>query len=429
MRLLIILGVFYLIMLVYASFMPFDFALGEHIGQKLNRFWNHWPINPEARVSGSDVVSNLALYVPLGWFITVYCRFSRVRVCLSLMISVLICSTVSVCVELTQIITLSRTSSAADWLLNTISGCVGATAGAVCGKGLWVGGIRWLQKCWNTRPIDIATLALMILLAADAMAPYVPTIFLKQVWHSLKNSHFDISEGLALYPWHWWVITRGLVYAMLTMLLAVWGGQKPGLSRWIMAAAGVAVFALGIELVKLIIVSRVINMANVVTSWLGCFAAVTVGVFLSSRMSIYRKLDLAIAALLLYLFYLAWTPLNFVWDPELFHKKLPSLVQLLPFYHYAMGAQLNHVRLFVQSVVLYGILVYLLRVRFGWFEGSHTRIIFAAICAGALGLLLEGGQFFLPFRTPSMTDIYCFAIGGMLGAWIRRSNPNSNFSH
>ena len=418
-------------MLVYASFMPFDFALGEHIGQQFNRFWNHWPINPTARASGSDVVSNLVLYCPLGWLITVRCLLSRVSVYLSLTIAVLICSTVSACVELVQIISLFRISSAADWLLNTISGCAGATAGAVCGKGLWVGGIRWLRKCWNTRPVDIATLMLMGLLAADALAPYVPTILLKQVWHSLKISHFDIGEGFALHPWHWWVFTRGLVYAVLTMLLAVWGGLKPGSRRWISSATVATVFALAMELVKPMIVSRSINMANVLTSWLGCFAAVLVGAFLVGRFSTHKKLNLAIAALLMYVFYLAWTPLNFVWDTEMFHKKLPSPVQLLPFYHYAMGAEINHVRLFVQNVFLQGILVYLLRVRFGWFEGAHTRIVLAAISAGALGLLLEGGQFFLPFRTPSMTDIYCFALGGVLGAWIRRPihalSENSEF--
>ncbi len=431
LRLLTILGMLYGVMLVYASLMPFDFVLGEHIGHQIHRFWSYWPFNHTARISGSDVVSNLALYVPLGWLITVRCRLGGVRVYLSLMIAVLICSTVSACVELAQITTLSRTSSAADWLLNTISGCSGATAGAICGKGLWVGGIQWLRRCWNTRPVDIATLALMGLLSADALAPYIPTILLKQVWHSLKRSHFDIVGGLALHPWHWWVVTRVLVYAVLTMLLAAWGGQKPDLKRWIRAAAVAACFALSLELAKPMIVSRTINMANVLTSWSGCFVAVSVGAFFASRVATHRKLGLAIAALLTYLFYLWWIPFNFVWDPELFRKEVPSPVELLPFYHYAMGAKLNHVRLFVQSVFLQGILVYLLRLRFGWFEGAGTRIALAAIFAGALGLLLEGGQIFLPSRTPSVTDIYCFALGGVLGAWIRRPthalSANSEF--
>jgi hypothetical protein len=211
---------------------------------------------------------------------------------------------VSACVELAQLTTLSRISSAADWLLNVISGCAGATAGAVWGKRLWVIGIRWLRRCWNTRPVDIVTLALMGLLAADALAPYIPTILLKQVWHSLKRSHFDIVDGLASHPWHWWVVTRVLVYAVLTMLLAAWGGQKPDLKRWLRAAVLAACFALSLELAKPMIVSRTINVANVLTSWSGCFVAVPVGALFASRVATHRKLGLAIAVLLTYVFYL-----------------------------------------------------------------------------------------------------------------------------
>ena len=204
------------------------------------------------------------------------------------------------------------------------------------------------------------------------------------------------------------------------MLLAAWGRQKPGLKRWIQSATVAASFALGLELVNPRIVSRTINVANMLTSWSGCLVAVLIGAFFAGRMVKDRKLELAIAALLTYVFYLWWTPFNFVWDPEMFRKKLPSPIQLLPLYHYAMGAKLNHARLFVQSVFLQGLLVYLLRVRFGRFEDARSRIALAAIFAGALGLLLEGGQIFLPSRTPSMTDIYCFCLGGILGAWIRR---------
>ena len=428
LRLLTILGVLYGVMLVYASLMPFDFVAGEHIGYEIHCFWGYWPFNPTARISGSDVVSNLALYIPLGWLIAVRCRLGHVRVYLALTIAVLACSTVSACVELAQVTMLSRISSASDWLLNTISGFVGATAGAVCGKGLWVSGIRWLRKCWDSRPVDIATLALMGLLAADALAPYIPTILLKQVWHSLKISHFDIGGGLALHPWHWWVVTRGLVYAVLTMLLAAWGRQKPGLKRWIQAATVAAGFALSLELVKPMIVSRTINVANVLTSWSGCLVAVLIGAFFAGRMVKDRKLEIGIAALLTYVFYLWWKPFDFVWNPEMFRKEIPSPIQLLPLYHYAMGAKLNHARLFVQSVFLQGLLVYLLRVRFGRLEDARSRIALAAVFAGALGLLLEGGQIFLPSRTPSMTDIYCFVLGGVLGACIRRPGTSRRTS-
>jgi len=42
----------------------------------------------------------------------------------------------------------------------------------------------------------------------------------------------------------------------------------------------------------------------------------------------------------------------------------------------------------------------------------------AALAAGVLGLALELGQFFLPARVPSATDVFCFALGGAIGAWV-----------
>jgi VanZ family protein len=339
---------------------------------------------------------------------------------LSLVITVLVCSAVSACVELAQSTLSSRTASAADWLLNTFSGFAGATVGVICGKGLWSGAIRWLHRSWRVRPVNIATLVFMALLAADAFAPFMPTILLKQLWQSLKKSHFDFSSGLALHPWHWWLATRVLVYAVLTMLIAAWGGKGPRLMVWLRAAVLAAGFALSLELVKPMIVSRSINLANVLTSWFGCFVAVLISAFQEQKLSAPRKLELAIASLLVYVFYLAWTPLNFNLKPEMFQRALFSPIQLLPFYHYAMGAELNHAKLFVQSVFFQGILIYLMRVRFGWFESPPLGITRAVLFAGALGLLLEVGQIFLPSRTPSMTDVYCFAIGGGIGAWIRR---------
>ena len=58
LKLLNILALLYGLLLIYASLMPFNFATGPDAIQNLDRIWSYWPINPEARISGSDVVSN-----------------------------------------------------------------------------------------------------------------------------------------------------------------------------------------------------------------------------------------------------------------------------------------------------------------------------------------------------------------------------------
>lgn len=242
-----------------------------------------------------------------------------------------------------------------------------------------------------------------------------------QVWRNLKNAHFDLLAGLAQHPWHWWLVTRILVYLILTCLLAAWGGGSKRLRSWWRAALLATALAVGLELLKPLIVSRTLNLANVATSAVGVLAAFGVGPLLLPRLASRRKLELGLLALLAYGFYLAWTPFNFVLDGELLRQKLPRPVELLPFYHYAMGASLNHARLFVQTIALTGILVYLLRVRFPELDDNRRRrLILAVLLTGLIGILQEGGQMLLPRRTPSMTDVYCFMIGGALGAWISR---------
>ncbi|MDY0270741.1 VanZ family protein [Trichloromonas sp.] len=408
-------------LLLYASLMPYDFT-GVMDGRQLWRgeFWNHWPFNPQARISGSDVVSNLVLYAPLGLLLAVRGRFSRLGAPTVFLFSTLFCSLLSLGVETLQGMTLSRTPSAADWLLNTLSGMAGALCGTLRGKTAWERLHGWLVNRWRERPLDILTLIIAGLLVADALSPFLPTILLSQVWRNLKNAHFDLFAGLAQHPWHWWLVTRTLAYLILTCLLAAWGGGATRIRSWWRAALLAVALAVGLELLKPLIVSRILNLANVATSTGGVLAALWVGPLLAPRLSHRRKLELGILALLAYGFYLAWTPFNFILDGELLRQKLPRPVELLPFYHYAMGASLNHARLFVQAIAVNGILVYLLRVRFPDFDGSRRRLILAVLLTGLIGFFQEGGQLFLPRRTPSMTDVYCFMIGGALGAWISR---------
>lgn len=425
-KILTTLAVIYGGLLFYASLMPFDFSIGPHIDYQLKHILRGWPIHPHARISGSDVLSNLLLYAPLGWLIAARCRFHRRQGLPSLVIAAGICAMISALVESIQIFTISRVASGADWILNTISGTMGALLGASWGPELWIGSTQWLKSSWESRPANIATLIFMSLLAADAWSPFLPTLLLKQVWRGIQRSIFNPEIGFFAHPWHWWIVTRVMVYAGLTLLLAGWKREKPGLKELVIAAVVAADFTVILEFLKPLFVSRAINTANVLASWAGCILAIPLARLLNGRLDTNKKLGTAIGGIFLYLVYICWTPFNFTWDVDRIFKVIRSPVQLLPLYDYAMGATLNQVRLFVQSVSLISILIYLLRLRLGWQERTRRGIFFAAVFSALIGAGLEFGQIFLPTRTASMTDVYCFAMGGCLGAWLR---PPKNFSH
>jgi VanZ family protein len=407
-------------LLVYASLMPFNFVRGFDFEKLLlHDFWISWPFNPRGRISGSDLLSNLLLYLPLGGLLAARALAQGKNSSNAIFRALLICSTLSFCIELTQSTIKFRTPSATDWVLNTVSGLSGALAGCYYYRNHALKLTTWLQRRWREWPVDILSIILLLLLCADALAPFLPTIKLSQVWHSLKRSHFDLIGGFSQHPWHWWLMTKVLVFLALSLLLAFWNGAHQPLRRWLKTACLVTLFALALEFLKPMIVSRSINLANVVAGSFGAFLATVVGPLFSTRFQGRQILNLAILLLSGYLFYLAWTPFDFTLDLQLVQRRLsPPLVELLPLYHYAMGSRLEHVRLFVQNIALLAILVYLLRLRFAWFERSRRRVLLAMLIGLMVGTLQEGGQLLLVSRVPSMTDIYCFILAGVIGARI-----------
>jgi VanZ family protein len=412
-------------MLVYASLMPFDFAADVNFANEFARVWTSWPKHMPARFSGSDVASNLALYFPLGYILALRLRLSRLDFSFSVIVPTIVCSALSAAIETIQLLLLSRTSSVSDWLLNTFSGCVGAVAATICGIALWNAIVEWLRTAWKNRPVDIATIIFAGLLVADALSPFLPTILLKQVWRNLKRAQLDPWDAFGQHAWHWWFVTRVVVYGVLTMLLAVWGARaKPSLAVWIKTAFMAFGFALCLEVGKLMIVSRTFNIANIAAGLLGCVVGIIIGRNLAGRISPRLKVELACAAISFYVLYLAWTPFDFAWVPDISERLDFSIVKWLPFYHYAMGSELNHVRLFVQSVFLMGILVYLLRLRFLSIEESRWGLLAAVFLSALLGAIVEAGQIFILSRWPSITDVYCFTFGGILGALVKRPSTH-----
>ncbi len=420
LRLLTALCVVYVLLLLYGSLMPFDFTAGpEAVAKRLDRAWQCWPFVPDARISGSDALSNLLLYVPLGGLIATRLRLRRNRSILcALILPTAIATATSAAVETLQLFSMTRTASGLDFLLNCSGGLLGACAATACGRPAWILLVRRLRLRWHRRPETLPAAALLVLLAADSLFPFLPTILLSNVNRSLKRTYsLGLAGGLAMHPWHYWLLAKAGVYAALTLLLSAASARR-GWRSWLRAASLAACFAAAIEACKPFIISRDASAANVLLAVCGCGAGVLLGPAVFALLSARVKGVLAVAAIGVYIVYVEWQPFAFVWDPAAMRAKLPSGAELLPLYHYAMGARFEDVRLFLRSVVLLAALVYAARLvsRLGG-RARVAGIIKAVVVTGFLGLILELGQFLLPTRVPSVTDVFCFALGGALGAW------------
>ena len=415
----------YFLLLVYASLMPYDFTFAIDFSRVFDRALNHWPINPHARISGSDIVSNLILYIPLGFLVAAHLNNKWTSWFKCCFFAAIFCSLTSLAVETAQAATLSRTASATDWLTNTVSGLTGSYFGARYGRQAWKKWCNWFHERRHNNPIDIFTLFFAALIAADALTPFLPTLLLSQIWRSLKTSKFNIIDGFSQHPWHWWLVNHIFIYMILMILITHWGSRnKKQLSRF-HAATISFLFAATLELGKLFIASRVMNLSNLLTNGIGILLAVLVLKFWKTKLHRNSRLNLGILALIIYVLYLGWTPFNFQFNLETLTKKLPTWVEMLPFYHYAMGASLNHIRLFLQTVLLSGTLIYFLRLRYPQLDKYRFKFALSLLLTCILGLSQEGGQLFLPTRTPSMTDVYCYMIGGVLAILIPQIHVES----
>ncbi|MCK5826533.1 MAG: VanZ family protein [Desulfuromusa sp.] len=266
----------YFLLLVYASLMPYDFNFATDFKWALNRALSHWPINPHARVSGSDILSNLILYIPLGFLIAAQLNNKWTSWFKCCFFAFVFCSLTSLAVETAQAATFSRTASVTDWVMNSLSGFIGSYIGARYGQWSWHKSCDWISRRWQHSPLDIFTLLFAALIAADALAPFLPTLLLSQVWRSIKSSKFNIINGFSQHPWHWWLVNHIFVYMVLTILALHWGGQNKKQRSRLHAATICFLFAAVLELGKLFIASRVMNLSNLLANWVGILLAILV---------------------------------------------------------------------------------------------------------------------------------------------------------
>lgn len=418
-RLVDVLLLVYVIAVLYGSLMPFDMRADcGAVSARLHRAARFWPFGP-VPVSGRDVASNVLLYSPLGFLIAGRFGLRHGRRSVLTLAALAACLAFASTVEATQLLSVSRTASLADLVANTLGGTLGGAVAAAVGPLVWRRRANWLSSRVTRGPAAFAALAVVLLLAADALDPMYPVMRLSELARNLRGSHFRLEDGLLVHPWHHWLVCRIGVYAALAVLL----GSATGRRRWRWGrAAGLAVlFAAASETCKPFVAARVANAANVVTAACGAALGAGVGAVSSGRLPLRRKAVVAAVAVATYLAYHEWKPLVFAWDIHAMAAKLPLPLDWLPLRGFALGSRnTGEIRLFVRVTALTAAMVWCTAAWRGWTATCSTRglVVRALAVATGLGLLLEAGQFPVIGRHPSPSHILFFLVGGSLGAWL-----------
>jgi glycopeptide antibiotics resistance protein len=381
------------------------------------------PFIPLSRASRSDFLTNVLLFVPIGFLLLgVAGNRSRGWAAVWFVPVVLVCLAFSAAIEFGQIFVSGRTPSWNDVFAETLGGALGALAWAVVGPA-WV---DWLAEIFRSESQSDRVFRLLGAYTA--------------LWVVLGLQPFDYTlrpEGLAQKFRAGRIVLEpfgsgfNLSDVVGTLLMAVPVGIFGVLAAVHRKAARPAVLGLGIaigaaclvEFAQLLAVSRTADVTDLLVNGAGG----ALGVFLATRALAaplrpggaggIRLWPLAaLTAWCVVLIARHWTPFDFVADGRFVRSRLPLMFRV-PFHSYYWAMPISAFAE-ASAKLLLGIPVGAL-LQWMWLPTSRgllrAQAIAIALLSGALFLGIELGQLLLPTRVPDQTDVYIGTAGAIVG--------------
>jgi VanZ family protein len=411
---------------VYGSLVPFHLQ-PIPFAEALERF--RGVLGQPVRVSSrSDWVANVLFFFPPGFLLMAAVCCDRPRLAApAFPLVVATCIALSGAVEFAQLYFPPRVASINDITAESL----GALSGAV----LWV--LRGQQLTNNARRIwtgfgSRGTVVLLlpayvIFVLVVAALPLDFTLSPVEVYHKYHEGR------VLLKPFAWgdvgvielvnkcfWNVASLVPVGLLLGCLPgpVWQNER----NWPRVLGLGLLIAGGIEFVQLFVASRYCDITDVVTGG----PAVLAGWFLVLRRhrqaSRFGSLRISkasparwgwLAAWLAVLMFMEWQPFDFTFDLHRAANRLRD-VTLIPFLDYYHSDYLSKLDDFVHKLLLFAPLGALLAPPAPAWAWSRAGLA-GWLAATAIAVVLETGQFFLPGRYASMTDVLVASAAAWVG--------------
>ena len=382
---------------------------------------------PFADASKTDFLSNVVLFLPIGFLVTGAIASGRRRSLVAALVPLVTVAAFifSVGIEFSQIFVIGRTPSYNDIVNETTGAALGALAWLPLG-GLVTGWLRGLAPATGSR---------------TEMARRVLTGY-AAIWLLLGLLPFDVTirpaelaekfrmHRIRIVPLHDGLLGGSEVIAS-TALLAIPVGALAALGwprsrRVPNAVAGAIVGALtvaALECCQVFVFSRTASVDDVIGGAIGASA----GAWLAARLagsndsatSSARLRFWPLGLLLVWILVILlrhWAPFNFAVTGDMWRSRWPALVQV-PFSNYYWANPFDALSEAITKVFLglpVGVLLALGVPRPAATAWRWLRLAAFAAFALALFSSVELGQVFLPSRYPDGTDI----VLGTVGVWL-----------
>jgi glycopeptide antibiotics resistance protein len=418
---------FYCAFIVYGTTIPFSVDL-QQVQPKWEQFRAH-PLLPEDP-SIPDMVSNILLFVPFGFLLaglrccSVSYPASRIDVILTALLGAFFFSTT---VEICQLALPSRTSSLVDILTNTGGSLLGAIAGLVFFRNLYIRVELFLRDQLATKPMALLLFGFVGCQIVGALFPFDVSIDISDFKEHLKT--------INLYPFAYNALVNrpGVQFSMANfgenlILYALFGFMLVlCFNRYwkLETKAWIKVLGLGlllpplVELLKLLINSRYSDINDVLSGWMGIF----LGAFWCAVISPGGKAETMPLShnsrrlkhwMFLYgllLIVMTLNPFSFSFSPDSFSNKIEWQL----FWSYYSNTNFWALKDILTKVLLGMPIGLYVGHRLNQ-AGSKLILIEATVIGLGVGILLELSQIFVDTRYPSVTDVLSYGMGSYLGA-------------
>ena len=368
--------------IVYGSLYPFMFRQPV---DGLGPAWHALLDSCRDAPSRGDFISNVALYLPFGFFAMLTIK-QGIGTAKRLVLVMVIGALLSTCMELAQYYDDGRQTAATDLYSNVVGTVLGAIGGSLAGRSF-----RWplLQEIASNR---VPTL-LLGAWAGYRLYPYVPTIDLHKYWNALKPvvlhptlTGYDLFRYTAI-----WLTIGALIEAI--------GGRK---RVWLLFP----LFVGSVICAKVLTIDTTLTAAEVAGAGLAFCVWVVLAVSARLRVTFIALLFCGyVIAERLEPFQFLATARSFGW---------------IPFLGFMSGSIEIGVLSFLEKFFLFGSSIWLFE-RAGLGLRSSTLIV-------ALTLFITSeAETYLPLRSAEVTDaMMALVIGGIfaiLETETRRSGP------
>ena len=227
--------------ILYGSCMPWVFSGNlQDATQRFHRAFTFVPIGP-VHPGYADILSNILLYIPLGFLLTTRLRYDRFTAPREAVAYTLLAgATLSLLVETLQLFEPTRVSGVHDLLTNTTGTAIGAFIAKDHGRRWWILARRMIRRSVTALPCLVAAALAGAYWCADQLFPYWPTFNLHQMEENYNRSILTVSAGMDVHSAGYWLLLRAFPALVLTLLIAGAIGRRA--FRWRLAILGGVVF-------------------------------------------------------------------------------------------------------------------------------------------------------------------------------------------